>query len=128
MKYLLDTHIALWLLTDNKQLTQKARQIILSPNHRIYASVATLWEVAIKHKKYPDDMPLTSRTMAQLLRQSNVLLLPIKLEHITATETLPDIHKDPFDRLLIAQAVSEPMRFLTHDEKLVKYSELVEFV
>ena len=128
MKYLIDTHLALWLLTDNKQLTQKARQIILSPNHRIYASVATLWEVAIKHKKYPDDMPLTSRTMAQLLRQSNVLLLPIKLEHITATETLPDIHKDPFDRLLIAQAVSEPMRFLTHDEKLVKYSELVEFV
>ena len=128
MKYLLDTHIALWLLTDNKQLSQKARQIILSPNHRIYASVATLWEVAIKHKKYPDDMPLTSRTMAQLLRQSNVLLLPIKLEHITATETLPDIHKDPFDRLLIAQAVSEPMRFLTHDEKLVKYSELVEWV
>ncbi|MBR5675048.1 MAG: type II toxin-antitoxin system VapC family toxin [Neisseriaceae bacterium] len=128
MKYLLDTHIALWLLTDNKQLTQKARQTILSPNHRIYASVATLWEVAIKHKKYPNDMPLTSRTMAQLLRQSNVLLLPIKLEHITATETLPDIHKDPFDRLLIAQAVSEPMRFLTHDEKLVTYSELVEFV
>ena len=128
MKYLIDTHLALWLLTDNKQLTQKARQIILSPNHRIYASVATLWEVAIKHKKYPNDMPLTSRTMAQLLRQSNVLLLPIKLEHITATETLPDIHKDPFDRLLIAQAVSEPMRFLTHDEKLVKYSELVEFV
>ena len=128
MKYLLDTHIALWLLTDNRQLTQKARQVILSPNHRIYASVATLWEVAIKHKKYPNDMPLTSRTMAQLLRQSNVLLLPIKLEHITATETLPDIHKDPFDRLLIAQAVSEPMRFLTHDEKLVKYSELVEFV
>ena len=128
MKYLLDTHIALWLLTDNKQLSPKARQAILSPNHRIYASVASLWEVAIKHKKYPDDMPLESGTMARLLQQSNVLLLPIKLEHIVATETLPDIHKDPFDRLLIAQALSEPMRFLTHDEKLSSYSELIEFV
>ena len=128
MKYLLDTHIALWLLTDNKQLSHKARQIISSPGHRIYASVANLWEVAIKHKKYPDDMPLASGAMAELLRQSNVLLLPIKLEHIVATETLPDIHKDPFDRLLIAQALSEPMRFLTHDEKLAPYSELIEFV
>ena len=128
MKYLLDTHIALWLLTDNKQLSPKARQAISSPNHRIYASVASLWEVAIKHKKYPDDMPLESGTMARLLQQSNVLLLPIKLEHIVATETLPDIHKDPFDRLLIAQAVSEPMRFLTHDEKLAPYSELIELV
>ena len=128
MEYLLDTHIALWLLTDNQQLSPKARQAISSPNHRIYASVASLWEVAIKHKKYPDDMPLGSGTMARLLQQSNVLLLPIKLAHIVATETLPDIHKDPFDRLLIAQAVSEPMRFLTHDEKLVPYSELIEFV
>lgn len=128
MNYLLDTHIALWLLTDNKQLSPKARQVISSPNHRIYASVASLWEVAIKHKKYPDDMPLESGTIARLLQQSNVLLLPIKLEHIVATETLPDIHKDPFDRLLIAQALSEPMRFLTHDEKLVPYSELIEFV
>ena len=128
MEYLLDTHIALWLLTDNKQLSPKARQAISSPNHRIYASVASLWEVAIKHKKYPDDMPLESGTMARLLQQSNVLLLPIKLAHIVATETLPDIHKDPFDRLLIAQALSEPMRFLTHDEKLVPYSELIEFV
>ena len=128
MEYLLDTHIALWLLTDNKQLSHKARQMISSPSHRIYASVASLWEVAIKHKKYPDDMPLASGTMARLLRQSNVLLLPIKLEHIVATETLPDIHKDPFDRLLIAQALSEPMRFLTHDEKLAPYSELIEFV
>ena len=128
MKYLLDTHIALWLLTDNEQLSHKARQIISSPGQRIYASVASLWEVAIKHKKYPDDMPLASGAMAELLRQSNVLLLPIKLEHIVATETLPDIHKDPFDRLLIAQAVSEPMRFLTHDEKLAPYSELIEFV
>lgn len=128
MKYLIDTHLALWLLTDNKQLSQKARQVILSPNHRIYASVASLWEVAIKHKKYPNDMPLDSGTMARLLKQSNVLLLPIKLEHIVATETLPDMHKDPFDRLLIAQAISEPMRFLTHDEKLVPYSELIEWV
>lgn len=73
-------------------------------------------------------MPLDSDTMAQLLKQSNVFLLPIKLEHIVATETLPDIHKDPFYCLLIAQAVSEPMRFLTHDEKLAEYSELVEWV
>lgn len=128
MKYLIDTYLALWLLTDNKQLSQKARQVILSPNHCIYASVASLWEVAIKHKKYPNDTPLDSDTMAQLLKQSNVFLLPIKLEHIVATETLPDIHKDQFDRLLIAQAVSEPMRFLTHDEKLAEYSELVEWV
>ena len=128
MKYLIDTHLALWLLSDDKQLSQKARQMILSPNNRIYASAASLWEVAIKHKKYPNDMPLDSNTMAKLLRKSNVLLLPIKLEHIVATESLPDIHKDPFDRLLIAQALSEPMRFLTHDEKLLPYSELIEFV
>ena len=60
--------------------------------------------------------------------QMPVLQEFLKLEHIVATEALPDIHKDHLDRLLIAQAVSEPMRFLTHDEKLVEYSELVEWV
>ena len=128
MKYLIDTHLALWLLTDNKQLSQKARQVILSPNHRIYASVATLWEVAIKHKKHPKDMPVSSSDLLRYLQTFRTGILPIKVEHIVATETLPDIHKDPFDRLLIAQAVSEPMRFLTHDEKLAPYSELIEFV
>ncbi|MBR5941094.1 MAG: type II toxin-antitoxin system VapC family toxin, partial [Neisseriaceae bacterium] len=79
-------------------------------------------------KKHPKEMPMSSNDLLQCLLTFRTGILPIKLEHITATETLPDIHKDPFDRLLIAQAISEPMRFLTHDEKLVKYSELVEFV
>ena len=128
MKYLLDTHIVLWGLTNDARLSEHVLHLMQSPIDRVFVSMASVWEVAIKHKKYPNDMPLDSGTMARLLKQSNVLLLPIKLEHIVATETLPDMHKDPFDRLLIAQAVSEPMRFLTHDEKLVPYSELIEWV
>ncbi|MBR1375156.1 MAG: type II toxin-antitoxin system VapC family toxin [Cardiobacteriaceae bacterium] len=128
MKYLLDTHIALWLLEDSEKLSNAARKIIQAVDNEIYASYASLWEIAIKHKKYPNEMPISSKKMQYCLRQSNVLLLPIGLEHIIATENLPDIHKDPFDRLLIAQAITEPMHFLTHDEKLSAYSELVQLV
>ena len=128
MNYLLDTHIVLWGLTNDARLPKHVVHLMQSPADRVFVSMASVWEVAIKHKKHPKDMPVSSSDLLRYLQTFRTGILPIKVEHIVATETLPDIHKDPFDRLLIAQAVSEPMRFLTHDEKLVPYSELIEFV
>ncbi|MBR2251711.1 MAG: type II toxin-antitoxin system VapC family toxin, partial [Neisseriaceae bacterium] len=110
------------------RLPERVLHLMQSSTDRVYVSMASVWEVAIKHKKHPKDMPISSTDLLQYLHTFRTGILPIKLNHITATETLPDIHKDPFDRLLIAQAISEPMRFLTHDEKLAEYSELVEWV
>ena len=128
MKYLLDTHLVLWGLTGDKRLPDVVVQLMQSTNNRVFVSMASVWEVAIKHKKHPKDMPVSSSDLLRYLQTFRTGILPIKVEHIVATESLPDIHKDPFDRLLIAQALSEPMRFLTHDEKLTPYSELIEFV
>ena len=128
MRYLLDTHLVLWGLTSDTRLPERVLHLMQSSTDRVYVSMASVWEVAIKHKKHPKDMPISSTDLLQYLHTFRTGILPIKLNHITATETLPDIHKDPFDRLLIAQAISEPMRFLTHDEKLTEYSEVVEWV
>ncbi len=128
MKYLLDTHLVLWGLTGDKRLPENVVRLMQSANDRVFVSMASVWEVAIKHKKHPKEMPMSSNDLLQCLQTFRTGILQIKLEHIVATEALPDIHKDPFDRLLIAQAVNEPMRFLTHNEKLVPYSELIECV
>ena len=128
MKYLLDTHLVLWGLTKDARLPERVLRLMQSPSDRVFVSMASVWEVAIKHKKHSVEMPISSIDLLRYLQTFRSGILPIKPAHITATESLPDIHKDPFDRLLIAQALSEPMRFLTHDDTLTPYSELVEWV
>ena len=128
MRLLLDTQIALWALTDSSRLSEKARAMILDPGNEVYVSAATVWEISIKHRLARQDMPVSGADAAKWFAQAGYLELPITATHAAATEQLPPHHADPFDRILVAQAGSEPLRFLTHDRLLIQYGDCVQFV
>ncbi|MHB1321829.1 MAG: type II toxin-antitoxin system VapC family toxin [Acidithiobacillus ferrivorans] len=125
MNLLLDTHIALWAITDSPKLSPKARDLIQSPKSSVWISTASIWEIAIKHALGRGDMPVSSPEALRYFRESGYQLLPIEAEHAIAVEELPAHHQDPFDRLLVAQALVEPMRLLTHDPLVARYSDTI---
>ena len=122
MNLLLDTHVALWAIADSPRLSTQARSLILNPRASIWVSVASLWEIAIKYALGRGDMPISSAQALHHFRQSGYRILSIEAEHTTALEQLPALHPDPFDRLLVAQALTEPMQLLTHDANVARYS------
>ena len=126
MNLLLDTHVALWAITDSPRLSARARSSILHPRATVWVSAASLWEIAIKHALGRGDMPVSSQAALGYFRASGYRLLAIEAEHTVAVESLPPLHADPFDRLLVAQAQTEPMRLLTHDLQLAGYGSHVE--
>lgn len=128
MNLLLDTQIALWALTDSPRLSERARVLILNPDATVHFSAASVWEIAIKHRLARGDMPVSGAQAKELFREAGYVELPITAAHAAATETLPGHHADPFDRMLIAQALHEPLRLLTHDRQLLAYAGNVEFV
>lgn len=121
MRVLLDTHVLLWALADDTRLSRDARKLIESATE-VYVSSASYWEMAIKiglgklHVSLPE-----IRLAAQ---NSGFNELPVSGEHTEALLKLADHHRDPFDRMLVAQAISEPMRLLTADVQVAKYTEL----
>lgn len=125
MNFLLDTHIALWAITDSPKLPEKARELILAPRATVWVSVASIWEIAIKHGLGRGDMPVSSRDAVAYFRESGYRLLAIEPEHVVAIEELPTHHQDPFDRILVAQALVEPMRLITHDPLVARYSDTI---
>ena len=125
MNLLLDAHVALWAITDSPKLPQSARDLILSPKSTVWVSAASIWEIAIKHALGRGDMPVSSRDAARYFTESGYRLLPIEPEHAVAVEALPPHHQDPFDRLLVAQALVEPMRLVTHDRFVALYSDTI---
>ena len=126
MKILLDTHILLWWMADDRRLPRPARLAIEDPANRIFVSIASLWETAIKFslKRVVAD-PEALREAAE---RDGFSLLPIEARHCSAVARLPHHHSDPFDRLLVAQALVEPMRLLTRDPQLARYSDTVAVV
>lgn len=124
MRLLLDTHVALWALTDDPRLSQRARALIADPENDVLVSAASVWEVAIKHALGRGDMPISGDQALDWFRQAGYQLLPIAPEHAAAVEHLPDHHRDPFDRMLVAQATAEPLRLLTHDPLVLRYGDL----
>ena len=125
MNLLLDTHAALWAITDSPRLTTKARELIESPRSTVWISAATVWEIAIKHGLGRGDMPISGQAALDYFQESGYRFLPIEPEHAAAVEELPAHHADPFDRILVAQALVEPMRLLTHDPIVARYSDTV---
>ena len=125
MRLLLDTHIFLWCVNDDRRLTKAARAL-LSGATEIYVSSGTIWEAFIKSKLGKLDVDIDA--LVSSIADSGFVELPVTAKHAAAVGKLPDVHGDPFDRLLIAQALSEPLRFLTADKLLCQYSDLVEFV
>jgi PIN domain nuclease of toxin-antitoxin system len=121
MNLLLDTHIALWALTDDPRLPDAARSLIMDVGNRVFTSVASMWEIAIKHALKPDRIPLSGTEYLHFCEQAGYESLPIRESHVTALESLPAVHSDPFDRILVAQARAESLVFLTHDAALAAY-------
>ena len=91
----------------------------------MWISVASVWEIAIKHALGRGDMPVSSQDAVSYFRESGYRFLAIEPEHAVAVETLPSHHQDPFDRILIAQALVEPMRLMTHDPIMTSYSDSI---
>lgn len=120
--------MALWAITDNPSLSAKARELILAPRSTVWVSSVSIWEIAIKHSLGRGEMPVSGQTALRYFREAGYRLLAIEPEHAAAVEGLPDHHQDPFDRLLVAQAMVEPMRLMTHDMTVVRYSDTIIFV
>lgn len=125
---MLDTQVILWALTDHPRLSAEARSMIVDPANDIYFSSASIWEIAIKHRLARKDMPVSSVEANRLCRLAGYQELTITSVHAAATESLPDHHADPFDRILVAQAKSEPMQLLTHDKTLPKYGDNILWI
>ena len=128
MNLLLDTHILIWTLLNDEKLPEKARELIANPKNTIYYSAVSLWETTIKHSLHPHEMAYSGRELYRACGRANFILLGIEPNHIFTVDSLkyPDdapSHKDPFDRLLIAQAKNEKMKFITHDSKIPFYGE-----
>lgn len=125
MNLLLDTHVALWAITDSPMLASKARDLILSPKTTVWVSVASVWEIAIKHALGRGTMPVNAQDALRYFQDAGYRMLAIAPEHAVAVEELPALHADPFDRILVAQALVEPMRLMTHDAQVARYSDTI---
>ncbi len=125
MNLLLDTHVALWAITDSPKLSQTARELLQSPKVTLWVSAATVWEISIKHSLGKGGMPVSGEQALTYFRDSGYRMLPIEAEHAAAVEKLPTHHNDPFDRILVAQALVEPMRLVTHDATVALYSDTI---
>lgn len=126
MKILLDTHMLIWMLNNDPKLPQKAKELILRGNNEIYYSVISLWEIEIKRIAKPSSISHTARSVSDYCKNSGYKIIHLKEESIhklaelTRPETEPQ-HKDPFDRMLICQAITENMNLLTHDSLIKGY-------
>ncbi len=125
MKLLLDTHIALWLVRDAPELSAEARRLINSAD-AVFVSSVSIWEATIKVAI--GKLPLDPARLESQLLAAGVQPLPLSWAHARALHGLPMLHRDPFDRMLVVQAMTEPLHLLTHDAALSPYSNLVILV
>jgi len=118
MRYLIDTHIFLWWLNGDKKINDSLQRILENPQSQIYVSVATLWEISIKHALGKLSL---KTTLSEMISVSGFELLSITGVHVLELERLPLLHNDPFDRMLIAQTKAEHFIFITADAKIRRY-------
>ncbi len=121
MKLLLDTHLLLWAAGSPDQLPPKARTMLEDPANELLFSAASLWEITIKRSLGRADFQVDARVLRRGLLDNGYLELPITSEHAVFIESLPTIHKDPFDRILVAQATVEGITLLTADVLVAQY-------
>ena len=128
MKLLLDTHLLLWAAGQPERLSKKARRLIAAKDNELFFSSGSLWEIVIKRSLGRDDFKVDARLLRRGLLDNGYSELPIGSEHVVAIENLASIHKDPFDRILIAQAQVEGITLMTADPTIAKYKGSVELV
>ena len=119
MRLLLDTNVLLWWLSDDRKLGKEAREIITNPNNDVLVSAASVWEVAIKAALGRIEIELDD--LEEAIVRSGFQPLPIGLRHAAAVGRLPAVHRDPFDRMLVAQAGVEELRIVSHDRVFERY-------
>lgn len=128
MEFLLDTHIILWTLFKPYNLSQKVISVLSNKENEFYYSIASMWEVAIKHRKHPKAITRSGTEFMHYCEAMGFTKLPIDDRHVCALETIHEKegfkgHDDPFDRILLAQAKGDGMTLLTHDSKFSYYDE-----
>ena len=126
MRLLLDSNVLLWLIFGRHLLTATARRLLEDDRNGLFVSRASVWELSIKVAK--GKLPLPGGSIRYVVDQINILgivVVPIETAHILLTETLPHFHGDPFDRMIVAQAIEEDMTILTADEKIPLYAARV---
>ncbi len=121
MKLLLDTHLLLWAAAEPDHLSAEAQTLMNAPENELFFSAASLWEIAIKHSLGREDFKVDARLLRRGLLDNGYSELPIGSEHAVAIDGLPPIHKDPFDRILVAQAMVEGITLLTADTLVAQY-------
>ena len=128
MKLLLDTHLLLWGAGQPERLSEAARQLIEADENELIFSTASLWEIVIKRGLGRGDFKVDPRLLRRGLLDNGYSELPIGSEHVVAIDALPPLHKDPFDRVLIAQALVEGITLLTRDPMVARYPAPVRAV
>jgi len=123
MKLLLDTHILLWAAQNSPRLSQQARDLINDPAHTLLFSVVSLWEIIIKNNLQRVDFVVNAAVLRNALLENGYEELPVAGEHVLALASLPLLHKDPFDRLLITQAIREGAHLLSVDAQVMQYQQ-----
>ncbi len=121
MKLLFDTHLLLWIVQNSPRLPKAAITLIDDTDNELFFSAVSLWEYTIKYQLSRDDMGVNPRLLRRSLLDNGYTELPITSEHTVAIDALPHIHRDPFDRLLVAQATVEGLTLLTVDKVLARY-------
>ena len=125
MIFLLDTHLLLWASGAPERLSARARELINEPTSGLMFSTAAIWEVAIKSRLGRPDFHADARLLRRGLLENGYAELAVEGDHTVATLDLPEIHKDPFDRMLIAQATAEGARLVSDDRNVVRYGGVV---
>ena len=121
MRLLLDTHLLLWAAASSARLPREARELLQDDTNDVYYSAASIWEIAIKSSLRRKDFRIDLTQLLGVLPEMGLFELPVTAAHATRVTELPLIHRDPFDRLLIAQSVAEPLTLLTNDALLDRY-------
>jgi PIN domain nuclease of toxin-antitoxin system len=131
VRLLLDTHVALWALLDDPRLLSDGKALILAPSNTVTVSVVSIWEITIKHalsRGRAGDMPISGSAALDYFRAAGYEILSIMPAHVVVIETLPALHADPFDRLLVAQARSESLTLLTADKQVAAYDPGIKLI
>jgi PIN domain nuclease of toxin-antitoxin system len=121
VRLLLDTHLLLWAAASSERLPGEARELLEDQRNELYYSAASIWEIAIKSSLRRKDFRLDLPQLLKTLPAMGLIELPATAEHAAGVARLPPIHRDPFDRLLIAQSIAEPLTLLTNDVLLDRY-------
>lgn len=128
MRIILDTNVLIRALIEPNKLSPSARAILEDAEHEVFFSVASVWEIAIKSALGKADFQVSPDEIVESALASGFVELPVRTPAALKVATLPHLHRDPFDRLLVAQAMTEPAQLYTTDNDLIAYSELVVHV